>query len=221
MSGRGRGGGSSNTMRSVANALGIARYDMAKMMSQQKIEPPELYPKVQRNPVPIEMTTDLLYVSRLKVELDQRMRDSQFFIEAEKEDEIKRYLDKYSIIKREKLDIDMSQMPSELVWRRTSKKEAKESRAKKRKIANDDSMLKEKLNRLEEKEGKNDEEDDEEKPDDDKDSGSEKSAAEEEENPLSDDDNQEEDNDYISNYFDNGEGYGDGGSDDNMDGDEY
>ena len=51
------------------------------------------------------MTTDMLYVSRLKVELDQRMRDSQFFIEAEKEDEIKRYLDKYSIIKREKLDI--------------------------------------------------------------------------------------------------------------------
>lgn len=53
------------------------------------------------------------------------------------------------------------------------------------------------------------------------DTGSEKSAAEEEENPLSDDDNAEEDNDYISNYFDNGEGYGDGGSDDNMDGDEY
>uniref|UniRef100_A0A1I7TKE2 DNA-directed RNA polymerase III subunit n=1 Tax=Caenorhabditis tropicalis TaxID=1561998 RepID=A0A1I7TKE2_9PELO len=221
MSGKGKGGGSSNTMRNVANALGIARYDMAKMMSQQTIEPPELYPKVQRNPVPLEMTTDLLYVSRLKVELDQRMRDSQFFIEAEKEDEIKRYLDKYSVIKREKLDINMSHMPSELVWRRTTSNASSRSGAKRRKLANDDSIIKEKLNKLEEKEGKNNEDDDDEKPEKDNDSESEKSAAEEEENPLSDDDNQEEDNDYISNYFDNGEGYGDGGSDDNMDGDDF
>ncbi|CCD72554.2 DNA-directed RNA polymerase III subunit [Caenorhabditis elegans] len=220
MSGRGRGGGSSNTMRSVANALGIARYDMAKMMSQQKNEPPQLYPKVQHDPVPLEMTTDMLYVSRLKVELDQRMRDSQFFIEAEKDDEIKRYLDKYSNIKREKLSIDMSHMPNELIWRRASSK-SKESLAKRRKVANDDSMIKEKLKKLEEKEAQNkDDDDDDEKADNDKDSGSEKSAAEEEENPLSDDDNQEEDNDYISAYFDNGEGYGDGGSDDNLDADD-
>ncbi|CAI2304507.1 unnamed protein product [Caenorhabditis sp. 36 PRJEB53466] len=220
MSGKGRGGGSSNTMRSVANALGIARYDMAKMLSQQKVEPPELYPKVQRNPVSLEMTTDMLYVSRLKVELDQRMRDSQFFIEAENGDELKRYVDKFSTIKREKLEIDMSQMPSELVWRRATKS-LKDPAAKRRKIMKEDPSVTEKLEKLAEKEGQNNEDEEEEKPDEDNETGSEKSAGEEEENPLSDDDNQEEDNDYISNYFDNGEGYGDGGSDDNMDGDEF
>lgn len=35
----------------------------------------------------------------------------------------------------------------------------------------------------------------------------------------SDDDYQEEDNDYIQSYFDNGENYGEVGSDDNLDDD--
>lgn len=38
---------------------------------------------------------------------------------------------------------------------------------------------------------------------------------------ASDDDFAEEDNDYCANYFDNGEGYGDLGSDDNIDGEEF
>ena len=58
-------------------------------------------------------------------------------------------------------------MPSELVWRRSSRKSSKESRAKKRKLATDDSIIAEKLNKLEEKEGKNKEEDDEDKGEDD------------------------------------------------------
>ncbi|CAB3408029.1 unnamed protein product [Caenorhabditis bovis] len=223
MGGRGRGGGAAGTtMRNVANALGIARHEMSRMaQQQQKLEPPPLYPKVQRDPIPLEMTSDMVYVSRLKMELDQRLRDSPYFIEAEKKNDVKRYLDKYSIVKREKLELDMSCMPAELSWRRNPMKKSEPS-AKRRKIDNsDDTVIREKLTKLEEKEGQINEDDDEEKRNDDDDDGSEKSAVDDAENALSDDDYQEEDNDYISNYFDNGEGYGDAGSDDNMDGDEY
>ncbi|KHJ98700.1 hypothetical protein OESDEN_01320 [Oesophagostomum dentatum] len=50
--------------------------------------------------------------------------------------------------------------------------------------------------------------------------GSEKSEEPPGSNVPSEDDF-EEDNDYCATYFDNGEGYGDAGSDDNMDGEEY
>lgn len=60
----------------------------------------------------------------------------------------------------------MSQLPSELVWRRSGKT-TKDPQAKRRKINHDDSVVKEKLEKLEEKEGQANEDDDEEKPDDD------------------------------------------------------
>uniref|UniRef100_A0A1I7S1I2 DNA-directed RNA polymerase III subunit RPC7 n=3 Tax=Bursaphelenchus xylophilus TaxID=6326 RepID=A0A1I7S1I2_BURXY len=105
-----------------------------------------------------------------------------------------------------------TRVPAELNWESSSSTRT----VKKRKL--DDEAVAERLAKLEAKEKvvvenegdikeEEEEEDDVEKKNDD------------DEEPFSDDDYLEEDNDYVHNYFDNGEG---GDSDDNLeDGDAY
>ncbi|KAK6043780.1 hypothetical protein COOONC_18715 [Cooperia oncophora] len=114
-----------------------------------------------------------------------------------------------------RLEPDFLRLPEELCWRH---ERVEASAAKKRKVIDDSAeAVQQKLLRLEQAEQG---EDNVEEVEDEED-GSEGSQEHPGSAVASDDDFGEEDNDYCANYFDNGEGYGDLGSDDNMDGEEY
>ncbi|VDL76753.1 unnamed protein product [Nippostrongylus brasiliensis] len=212
--GRGRGSGPGTTARAVAQALGIARHDMASYANQRTIEDPPDYPVVQRALIPLDLTNELQYVSDLKIELINRFQESPFFLDNVQVRDIRRYTDKYNEIHREKLDPDFSRLPEELCWRQ---ERGAASDAKRRKLGTDTVDVQQKLLRLEQVEQteENNEENEEEE-----ENGSENSEEAPGSAVVSEDD-LEEDNDYCANYFDNGEGYGDLGSDDNMDGEEF
>ncbi|CAJ0595063.1 unnamed protein product [Cylicocyclus nassatus] len=213
--GRGRGGGPGTTIRAVAQALGIARNDMAVYAQQRTVEDPPDYPTVQRALIPLELSNELQYISELKLELINRFQESPFYLDNVQVKDIRRYTDKYNEVQRERLEPDFSRLPEELCWRH---EKVQTPKAKKRRIEDATEVIQQKLMRLEQAEqqdGVNEEEIEDEE-------DSEKSEAEAPgSNVPSDDDFGEEDNDYCANYFDNGEGYGDAGSDDNMDGEEY
>ncbi|CAI4231617.1 unnamed protein product [Auanema sp. JU1783] len=211
MGGRGRGGGAGTTVRAVANALGIARHEMASYQQSRVVEPP-LYPVLNRPLIPLSIKDEQSYMSDVKFELVNRFHESEFFLDHKKKKDIRRYMDKYNQLDREKMQPDFTRLPDELAWQR----DKGQPKAKKRKtdgLSNEELNLR--LKRLEDNETDVDKDDDVE----DEEEGSEKSDKEDPE-VLSEDGYAEEDNDYISNYFDNGEGYGEGGSDDNLDGDD-
>lgn len=214
--GRGRGSGPGTTARAVAQALGIARHDMATYANQRTIEDPPDYPVVQRALIPLDLTNELQYISDLKIELINRFQESPFFLDNVQVRDIRRYTDKYNEIQRERLEPDFSRLPDELCWRH---ERAEPSATKKRKVVEDTTeAVQQKLLRLEQAE--QGEQNTEEVEEDDEDASE---ASEEARGSVaaSDDDFAEEDNDYCANYFDNGEGYGDLGSDDNIDGEEF
>ncbi|KAH7728674.1 DNA-directed RNA polymerase III [Aphelenchoides avenae] len=200
MSRGGRGGGrgaSTSGVRAIANVLGIARHDIGSY-TQVKNEPPKAYPPLNHAVLPLETTNELHHEKAGK-------RD------------VKRYTDRYKAMEKEPLEPQWSRVPDELNWRQG--RESVKS-AKRRKVDNE--TFAKKLATLERKEtegpqnvGADQEEEDVE--DDDAEGAAAKAAPneEDEEAPPSDDDYMEEDNDYIQNYFDNGEGYGEG-SDDNL-----
>ncbi|GMT28009.1 hypothetical protein PFISCL1PPCAC_19306, partial [Pristionchus fissidentatus] len=213
--GGGRGGGAQSTSRQVANALGIAQHEMAAFMRQKASEVPQNYPNIQRSLLPLEMTTDRMYMADVKAELRGRFMESAFNLDGDKErGEIRRYTDKYKKIKEERENSDLDRVPDELIEKKDLK--AAKKGAKRRKIEEgDEEKIKQKLMRLEEKERNGDPvEVEDESSDEDSDKEEAAAAA-----AVSDDD-MEEDNDYVHAYFDNGEGYNEG-SDDNLGDDDY
>ncbi|KAL3997889.1 DNA-directed RNA polymerase III subunit Rpc31 family protein [Acanthocheilonema viteae] len=215
----GRGGASSG-LRAVANALGIARHEM-NSYTKVVLESQPTYPPVSQIILPLEKTDELQYMAELRQELLSRFHESSFyFVVKERNSEFRRYTDKYKEIEKEELRPDWSRLPDELCW----KKKVGEPVKKKRKVIDKgtDEVV-QKLSKLEESEklekldspeievqeavDENEEESEKE----------EQNNENEEQEALSDDDYQEEDNDYIHSYFDNGENYGDVGSDDNLD----
>ncbi|KAK6729014.1 hypothetical protein RB195_006208 [Necator americanus] len=211
--GRGRGSGPGTTVRAVAQALGIARNDMASFTNQRTVEDPPDYPTVQRALIPLELSNELQYISELKLELINRFQESPFYLDNVQVKDIRRYTDKYNEVHRERLEPDFTRLPEELCWRR---EKATLSSAKRRRIEDTIEIIQQKLVNLEraEQQDENEEEVEDEE-------GSENSEEAPGSNVPSDEDFGEEDNDYCATYFDNGEGYGDVGSDDNMDGEEY
>uniref|UniRef100_A0A0N5AU13 DNA-directed RNA polymerase III subunit n=1 Tax=Syphacia muris TaxID=451379 RepID=A0A0N5AU13_9BILA len=224
---RGGGRGAANAgIRAVANALGIARADVSSF-TKIVTEAQPLYPvskfglfvPVSRSTLPIEHSDELLYMTELKQELLTRFHESSFYVEAKsKNGDIRRYTDKYRTLNRGKLQPVWSRLPEELHWGKQNKLNSTD---KKRRKFDDSGTMKveEKLAKLEEREGAS-------RQDDETHGTAEKelSSDSEEENrdldeqeALSDDDYLEEDNDYIHSYFDNGENYGELGSDDNLD----
>ncbi|EPB67291.1 hypothetical protein ANCCEY_13619 [Ancylostoma ceylanicum] len=219
--GRGRGSGPGTTVRAVAQALGIARNDMATYTNQRTVEDPPDYP----------------YLSELKLELINRFQESPFYLDNVQVKDIRRYTDKYNEVHREVLEpavkaseinladlandfkltmlshSDFSRLPDELCWRN---KKDQPSSAKRRKVEDTTEIIQQRLKTLEQAEQQNENEEEVEDEE-----GSEKSEEAPGSNVPSDEDFGEEDNDYCTTYFDNGEGYGDVGSDDNMDGEEY
>ncbi|EYC19683.1 hypothetical protein Y032_0023g664 [Ancylostoma ceylanicum] len=211
--GRGRGSGPGTTVRAVAQALGIARNDMATYTNQRTVEDPPDYPIVQRALIPLELSNELQYLSELKLELINRFQESPFYLDNVQVKDIRRYTDKYNEVHREVLEPDFSRLPDELCWRN---KKDQPSSAKRRKVEDTTEIIQQRLKTLEQAEQQNENEEEVEDEE-----GSEKSEEAPGSNVPSDEDFGEEDNDYCTTYFDNGEGYGDVGSDDNMDGEEY
>ncbi|VIO96695.1 Uncharacterized protein BM_BM6618 [Brugia malayi] len=200
-------GGASSGLRAVANALGIARHEMSA------------YTKVSVSQIvlPLEKTDELQYMAELRQELLTRFHESSFHFDVEERDsEFRRYTDKYRETEKEELRPDWSRLPEELCWKKKTDEQVK----KKRRITDKgaDEVV-EKLSKLEENEklGCLEIETQETIDENDEESEKEEQNNENEQEALSDDDYQEEDNDYIHSYFDNGENYGDIGSDDNLD----
>ncbi|GMT00346.1 hypothetical protein PENTCL1PPCAC_22520, partial [Pristionchus entomophagus] len=213
--GGGRGGGAQSTSRQVANALGIAQHEMAAFMRQKASELPQRFPAIQRSLLPLEMTTDRMYMADVKAELGARFMESSFNVDEDTERvDIRRYTDKYKIIQKERFVPDMDRVPEELIDKKDLKAAKKGGKKKRKMEEGDEDEIKKKLMRLEENEKSGDEEGEEGSSDED--SEKEEAAAG---GAVSEDD-MEEDNDYIHAYFDNGEGYNDG-SDDNLGDEDY
>ncbi|EFO19179.2 hypothetical protein LOAG_09315 [Loa loa] len=210
-------GGASCGLRAVANALGIARHEMSTY-TKVVLESQPTYPSVSQMVLPLEKTDELQYMAELRQELLTRFHESSFHFEVKKRNsEFRRYTDKYRETEKEELRPDWSRLPDELCW----KKKVSEPTKKKRRVTDKgaDEVV-EKLSRLEESEKLDSPEIETQETIDENDEESEKEEqnnGNEEQEALSDDDYQEEDNDYIHSYFDNGENYGDVGSDDNLD----
>uniref|UniRef100_A0A1I7X0I4 XPGN domain-containing protein n=1 Tax=Heterorhabditis bacteriophora TaxID=37862 RepID=A0A1I7X0I4_HETBA len=106
MGGRGRGGGTGSTVRAVANALGIARHEMATYSQHKPFEAPALYPIVQRALIPLELSNELQYIAELKLEMVNRFNESPYYLDHKETLDIRRYTDKYNQVHREKLHPD-------------------------------------------------------------------------------------------------------------------
>ncbi|VDM37523.1 unnamed protein product [Toxocara canis] len=220
MSRGGRGGGRAAAtagVRAVANALGIARHEM-NAFTTIITEAPPLFPPMSHLPPRVKMTDEEQYLVELKQELMARFHESPFYVEHEKKAyDVRRYTDKYRDIEKESFKPNWKRLPKELrPLRRSSKVTCGPAKKKSRQNRDEAVLVEEKLAALEQKEGDNIEVEEHEATEED---GEGEGRSETEEEALSDDDYLEEDNDYVHTYFDNGENYGDVGSDDNLDDD--
>lgn len=152
----------------------------------------------------------MMYMTDLKQELLQRFHESVIYQDKRGKKEISRYTDKFRKVQKEPFEPQFSRIPAELNWQSTSAN----SKAVKRKRLDADTEAA-KWAKYEEKEKNVADPEDEANVEEDNEEENERNPnADEDGEPLSDDDYLEEDNDYIHNYFDNGEGYGD--SDDGL-----
>ncbi|TKR95077.1 hypothetical protein L596_009293 [Steinernema carpocapsae] len=199
-------------VRAIANALGIARHEIGAFTKVKK-EAPQLYPLYNGTIYPPQTERDdFEFLEEIHEQIRTRFTELETFDSDAPKKCVRHFTDEYKKKKLAQVPVDFQfdRMPQELNF----KSRPAGPRTKKRKTITEEGVAK-KLASLEARERQNvdvkveDESDDEEeavaRPDD-------------EEQPMSDDDYLEEDNDYIQNYFDNGEEYG--LSDDNLDGDD-
>ncbi|TTO31534.1 DNA-directed RNA polymerase III subunit RPC7-like [Bagarius yarrelli] len=211
MSGRGRG---RSLFTFNVDSLGFGRGDALPSSAQA---PSPLYPPMQFRPVPLQTGEEVDYMLALKQELRASSKNLPFHIQprALKKD-VARYSDKYQTgeNKHREWTPDWSRLPKELCIKDQKLRKTKTKPVVKNKMKSAaPKELLQKLENLEKKEEENqseEEEGDEEK--------KKKSGEEEEPDDAEEYDEEEfeEETDYISSYFDNGEGFG-GDSDDNID----
>ncbi|XDV20284.1 hypothetical protein PO909_025635 [Leuciscus waleckii] len=194
-------------------ALGLTRGSMPETQRG----PTPLFPQIEYKPGPLKAGEDEDYMRALKQEMRGRMKDLPFNIKPHTgKGDVERYKEKYTkeIKKIEAGDWtpDWNSLPKEL---KPQKKIIKKKIDKKfAKISSKDK--KEMLSKLDELEKKGDVKSDEENEEKGKKKEGEEEEEEEEIEGQYDDEELEEENDYIANYFEDGDEYG-GGSDDNMD----
>ncbi|XP_067294326.1 DNA-directed RNA polymerase III subunit RPC7 isoform X1 [Pseudorasbora parva] len=193
-------------------ALGLTRGSMPETQKG----PTPLFPNIEYKPGPLKAGDDEDYMRALKQEMRGRMKDLPFNIKSlTGKGDVERYKEKYTkeIKKIEDDDWtpDWNRLPKELkpqkiiIKKKRDKKSTMISSKDKKEVLN-------KLDELEKKgEVKSDEEGEEKKEKKEGEEGEEEEIEEEYE-----DEELEEENDYIANYFEDGDEYG-GGSDDNMD----
>uniref|UniRef100_A0A1I7ZDP1 DNA-directed RNA polymerase III subunit n=1 Tax=Steinernema glaseri TaxID=37863 RepID=A0A1I7ZDP1_9BILA len=202
-------------VRAIASALGIARHEIGAFTKIKK-EAPQLYPPFNATVhVPKSERDNYDFLSKVHREIRTKYKELETYDPDAVKNDVKHFTDDYKKVKIADTPVTFyfNRMPAELNF----EKKQRELRAKKRKMIDEESVAR-KLQELEEKERKavvvlnEGESDDNEEEEDTR-------RVEDDEEQLSDEDYQEEDNDYIQSYFDNGEGYGEGMSDDNLDDD--
>ncbi|XP_061881424.1 DNA-directed RNA polymerase III subunit RPC7 [Entelurus aequoreus] len=195
------------------DALGIGRGSMP----EARVGPSPLFPVLDFKPVPLKAGEVEDYMLALKQEMRAAMRRMPHNIKFHaKKADVQKYTERY--LKETQEDDedwtpDWNLLPKELMPQKKKAKVKTEQKKKKAvKISSKDAE--EVLTKLNELEKKDDgDKSDEEKP--------KKTGNEEEEEDIEgeeyEEEDIEEDNDYIENYFDNGEDFA-AASDDNMDG---
>ncbi|KAH3841581.1 DNA-directed RNA polymerase III subunit RPC7-like [Dreissena polymorpha] len=207
MGGRGRGRGKSVSFD--VQALGFGR---GEALPAAILQPPPLFPPQVFKPVPLVNNEDMQYMLALKQEFVGSLRKSAYYMKQdEKKQDIERYTDKYKTHDTAaSFAKDWSRFPAELKIRdKKVKKQIKPKLpVKKVKLTADEDIAKT-LETLEKKEETAVEgEEAAEKEDEDKDEDDEEEGENLDEEELNEEDLEEE-TDYATNYFDNGEGYGD------------
>ncbi|XP_060927555.1 DNA-directed RNA polymerase III subunit RPC7 [Limanda limanda] len=212
MAGRGRGVAAFSFN---LEALGIGRGSMP----EARVGPKPLFPNTDFKPVPLKVGEDEDYMLALKQEMRGTMQRLPHNIKplcnkAEVERYTERYLKKSKVVDEEWIP-DWNLFPKELMPQK-KKPRAKAVAKKTTKVSSKDSAdIMTKLDELAKKDDGNAEKSDEEN---EKDKEKKKNEDEEEEIEAEeyDEEDVEEENDYIDNYFDNGEDFA-AASDDNMD----
>ncbi|KAB5528525.1 hypothetical protein PHYPO_G00141200 [Pangasianodon hypophthalmus] len=192
-------------------ALGITRGSMPE--TQRGPQP--LFPQMEFKPVPLKAGEDEDYMLALKQEIRGRMKGLPFNIKpCSGRSDVERYKEKYvrecQKIEDEEWTPDWNRLPKELMPQKR-KIRKKTDRKKPRNVSSkDQEALLSKLDELEKKGDKSDDENEKEEKE------QKKGDEEEVEGDEYDEEELEEENDYIDNYFEDGDDYG-AGSDDNMD----
>ncbi|KAL5004539.1 hypothetical protein ScPMuIL_017995 [Solemya velum] len=215
MASRGRGRGRSVSFN--VEALGFSR---GETLPAPSLQPPPLYPPQNFKPIALLQGEDYEYMLALKQEFRGTIRKSPFYLlPPEKKRDIERYSDKYQLGNDalKEWEPDWSRLPNELKMKQKKSRKiaavvqpnihVKRSKKEEVEIATALEILEKKENNdsvKEETETVKESEDKEEKDDE-----------EDEIEEDYEDEELEEETDYILNYFDNGEGYGD--DDDDVD----
>merc|ERR1712098_1010543 len=201
MGGRGRGRGTGLSFN--AEALGFGRGDA---LPSAVMAPPPMFPPLQNQPVKLVEDKEQDYILAVGKELRNSFRGSQFFLGG-RDDPIPN------------LQLRWDRLPAELksggLKKKKTSKTVKPSLVKKKKVDIDKKL--DELGKLESKKGGSDSEDEKEveknASDDEEEDTKKSDAGSGEDEP---DEEMDGGTDYASNYFDNGEGYGDD-EDDNLD----
>ncbi|KAK7791712.1 hypothetical protein R5R35_000286 [Gryllus longicercus] len=225
MAGRGRGGGGRGRGRG-AMSFNVEQlgFGAGEALPGPVLQPPPLYPPLERRPVPLKSGSEVEYLLALKRDYVEFLKYSPAYVlPAAKVKDIERYSDYKNVETPNKngaLDYDWKRFPMELrpVASVVKKKrpppppQIKGKSSKKVRFAEDVSTKLDELEKLEEQG------DVEEKSEENKEE--EKEEGEQQEGELEEEEDQDEEmddgTDYVNNYFDNGESYLDE-EDDNLD----
>ena len=197
MGGRGRGRGTGLSFST--ESLGFNRGDA---LPSGMLAPPPMFPPLNNPPVKLVEDNEQEYINAIWKEYKSSLRASQFYLGGPNDP-------------LPSLDLDWERFPAELRPGNTRKKKIsadKSIKSKKNKVD-----ITRKLDELGKREMKN-EEDSEEEADGDKKPSDDEEERKSDKESGDDEPDEEMDGgtDYASNYFDNGEGYGDD-EDDNLD----
>jgi len=214
-----KGGSHQSSCATIANALGISKHEISQYANIRS-EPLQLFPPLNKEPLQLDKTNELMFMTDLKQEFLHRFHESPFYNLKSGKMDVRRYTDKYRLISREPFEPHWDRLPVELNWS-VSLKNAKNQP---KRIRLDENKLLEKLSQKEEEIGKKTKDvsprkvDTDDEDEDREDLNRPVNNEDEEEELLSDEDYQDGLNDYVDTYFDDGDGYG---SDNNLDDDGY
>uniref|UniRef100_A0A183C909 tRNA carboxymethyluridine synthase n=1 Tax=Globodera pallida TaxID=36090 RepID=A0A183C909_GLOPA len=194
--------------------LGISRQEVSQYTHEQiKNEPLPLYPPLAKDPLPLEDSKELAFMTDAKLEFLHRFRESPFYQRRTGKRDVRRYTDKYRLMDKEPFEPHWTRLPSEINWRTKSGTSRRPS-AKRARM--DENQLLERLGQREAKGLDKDKEGDEEgahgkaEDDDDEENATTRprplNEDEEEANYSDEDYLMEGANDYVDTYFDDGEG---------------
>uniref|UniRef100_A0AC34Q141 DNA-directed RNA polymerase III subunit n=1 Tax=Panagrolaimus sp. JU765 TaxID=591449 RepID=A0AC34Q141_9BILA len=204
-----------NGVRAIASAMGIQRHEMGAF-TKMKSEPPPLFPPIHKPLLPsVNASVQCLEIRcNLENEFVHHFNSLETNTQTKKTDPVlHRYSDDFIYSEKRSFVPNICDLPKGLY-----------PLALKRKLAKEDEIAAKKQKKMEEKWSKLENKEKTIREDDVEEEEGRKNEEDEEEEELAGSDEEifEEDNDYIHAYFDNGEGYNENPSDDNLeDGDVY